>query len=108
MKIKIGAHQYEIVERSRAEDGMLNDGNYAYTLETGNMIVVDRDISMSKKQVTIMHELLHAIRFVNDGFPKPRKKDSFDDWEHYFINMYENNLLAILKDNVELTDWLLK
>jgi hypothetical protein len=107
MKIKIGAQEYEVVERSRQQDGMLNDGSYGYTLDGGNIIVIDKDIAISKKQVTILHEVLHAIRFNNDLLPKPKKKDDFDEWEHYFIGLYEGNLLAVLKDNPQLVEWLI-
>ena len=107
MNIKIGPQNYLLEERSKGEDGMLNDGNYAYTLDTGNLIVLDKDIATSKKQVTVLHEILHAIRFNSDGMIKPRKKDDFDVWEHYFIGLYENNLLGVLKDNPDLVEWLL-
>jgi Zn-dependent peptidase ImmA (M78 family) len=108
MILKINSQDYKVIERSRQEDGMLNDGSYAYTLDMGNLIVLDKDISQSKKQVTLMHEILHAIRFNNDALPKPRKKDSFEDWEHYFIAMYEGNLTAVLKENPQLVEWLTK
>ena len=106
MIIKVGAQEYKMVERTRVEDGMLNDGNYAYTLDQGNLIVIDKDIAKTKKQITLFHELLHAIRFDNDGMPKPGKKADYDEWEHYFIAMYESNLLAVLKDNSHLVEWL--
>lgn len=107
MNVKIGAHNYTILERTKDEDGMLNDGSHGYTLENNNLIVISKTISHSKKQVVLLHELLHAIRFVNDGMPKPKNKDDFEEWEHYFISLYENNLLAVLKDNPQLTEWML-
>jgi Mlc titration factor MtfA (ptsG expression regulator) len=106
MNIKIGPQNYVVEQRSRQNDGMLNDGSYGYTLDTGNIIIIDKDIAKSKQQVTLLHEILHAIRFNNDILPKPKKKDEFDDWEHYFIGLYEGNLLAVLKDNPELVEWL--
>lgn len=106
MVIKIGAHEYRIEFRSKSNDGMLNDNNHGYTLEENNLIVINKDLSDSKKQVVLFHELLHAIRFVNDGMPKPRKKDDFEEWEHYFIALYENNLLAVIKDNPQLVEWI--
>jgi Zn-dependent peptidase ImmA (M78 family) len=104
--IKIGAHNFAVQQRAKSEDGMLNDGNHGYTLETNNLIVIDKNLSQSKKQVVLLHELLHAIRFANDGMPKPRKKDEFEEWEHYFISLYESNLLAVLKNNPHLVEWL--
>ena len=105
MIIKIGSQNYTVKERSRHEDGMLNDGSYGYTLDNGNLIVIDRDVAKGKKQITLLHEILHAIRLNNDGLPKPRKKEDFEVWEHYFIGLYESNLLAVLKDNPELLKW---
>jgi Mlc titration factor MtfA (ptsG expression regulator) len=108
MIIKIGSQEYKVEERNSKDDGMLNDGNNGYTVEAGNLIVIDKNITKGKKQVTLLHEVLHAIRFVNDGMPKPRANDEFEEWEHYFIALYEDNLLAVLKNNPELKDWLIK
>lgn len=60
-----------------------------------------------KQKITLLHEVLHAIRMSNEGMPKPSKDDDFEAWEHYFIAMYETGLLAVLKDNPKLTEWLL-
>lgn len=103
---KVGAERFTIVERSPAEDGMLNDGCYGYTLDSGNLIVLQRDIPITKKQVTLLHEILHAIRMVNDGILKPKKEDDYEEWEHYFIGLWDNSLLAVFKENPELTEWL--
>ena len=108
MNIKIGAQEYKVEERNSQDDGMLNDGNHGYTVEAGNLIVLDKNIPKGKKQVTLLHEVLHAIRFVNDGMPKPKAKDDFEEWEHYFIALYEDNLLAVLKNNPDLKEWLTK
>jgi Mlc titration factor MtfA (ptsG expression regulator) len=106
MIIKVGSQRYTVEERSKTDDGMLNDGSYGYTLDNGNLIVIDKDVAKGKKQITLLHEVLHAIRLNNDGLPKPRKKDDFEAWEHYFIGLYENNLLAVMKDNPHLVKWL--
>ena len=107
-KVKVGPQVYEIIQRSINEDGTLNDGAHGYTLDSGNIIVVDSAINKTKKQVTILHEILHAIRMNNDGMPKPGKEDDFEAWEHYFIALYENNLLVVLQDNPKLVEWLTK
>jgi Zn-dependent peptidase ImmA (M78 family) len=108
LKVKIVSQNYKILFRSKSEDGMLSDGTVGYTLDQNNIIVIDADVAEDKQKVTVLHELLHAIRFINDGMPKPTAKDEFDSWEHFFINLYENNILAILKDNKNLRDWLLE
>jgi hypothetical protein len=37
---------------------------------------------------------------------KPRKSDDFETWEHYFIGVYEETLLIVLRDNPELLEYL--
>jgi hypothetical protein len=45
---------------------------------------------------------------VFDGIKKPGKKDDYDTWEHHFIGVFEAGLLAFLKDNPEVVEWLTK
>lgn len=105
--IKVGPQKFEIIQRDPKEDGMLNDGAYGYTLDNKNIIVLSSDLSNGKEKVTMLHEILHAIRMSNDGMPRPNKEDDFETWEHYFVAMYETGLLAVLKDNPKLVEWLL-
>jgi hypothetical protein len=52
-----------------------------------------------------MHEILHAMRMIfENGMPK--KKADFDEWEHFFIGVYENSFLMLMRDNPELMEWL--
>lgn len=106
--VKVGPQKFTIVERSPKEDGMLNEGAYGYTLDNSNTIVISSDASNGKKQITLLHEVLHAVRMSYDGMPKPSKDDDFETWEHYFIAMYESGLLAVFKDNPKLVELLLK
>jgi hypothetical protein len=105
--VKIGPQIFDIVERSAAKDGMLTDGSYGYTLDSKNLIVIDADIHISKKRVTLMHEVLHAARMVFDTGTKLKKTDDFEAWEHYFIGIWESSLLLVFKENPELLNWLL-
>ena len=105
--IKVGPQQFEIIEREPTQDGMLNDGCYGYTLDNRNLIVIAKGLGNGKQQVTLLHEILHAIRMNYDGMPRPTKEDDFESWEHYFIAMYEIGLLSVLKDNPKLVTWLL-
>lgn len=104
--IKIGAQIYKVVERHPNEDGTLSERNYGYTIELGNLIVIDSSQSLTKKQVTLMHELMHAIILVYCGYARPPKEAEIDEWEHYFIGLMEGNLLCVLKDNPKLLQWL--
>jgi len=106
-KVIIGAQVFEIVQRSSKEDGMLNDGNYGYTLDVPNVIVIDADLHETKKRVVLIHELLHASRMVFEPSIKPTEKDDYEAWEHHFINIFENSIVMILKDNPKLVEWLL-
>ena len=105
--IKVGPQKFDIIQRDPKEDGMLNDGAYGYTLDNKNVIVLSSYLSNGKEKVTMLHEILHAVRMSNDGMPRPSKDDDFECWEHYFIAMYETGLLAVLKDNPKLVEWLL-
>lgn len=103
-QVKIGPQTFTIEFRDPAKDGMLNDGSIGYTLDSGNLIVISKNISLSKQQVTLMHEILHAMRMIfENGMPK--KNASYEKWEHFFIGVYENAMLMLMRDNPELVEW---
>ena len=106
--VKVGTQVFNIIERSADVDGMLTDNTYGYTLDEKNLIVVDADIHKTKKQITLLHEILHACRMVFDNSLKPKKTDDFETWEHYFIGTIENSLLLVFSQNPGLIDWLLE
>lgn len=103
----IGTQVFDIVIRDRKDDGMLNDGTFGYTLSTENLIVLDSSLKLSKQRITLLHEVLHALHSVFDTSIKPTKKDDFETWEHYFIGVYEEGLLLVLRSNPELIKYLL-
>jgi Zn-dependent peptidase ImmA (M78 family) len=105
--VKVGVQVFDIIERTQKQDGMLNDGSYGYTIDTQNIIVIDSQMHISKKKVTVMHEILHAARMVFDNSVKPKKSDDFETWEHYFIGVWENSLIMVMRDNPELIEWLI-
>ena len=105
-KVKIAGQLYSIEERDSKQDGLLNESNYGYTLDQGNLIVIDKLLALSKKQQTLLHEIMHVIRMVNDGPKKPSKKDDYDVWEHHFIGILEADMLGFLKDNPDVVEWL--
>lgn len=106
-KVRVGSQWYDVVERSRHDDGMLNDATFGYTLDTENLIVIDSNLSLSRQQLTLWHELMHAARNVYDTSIVPKKNDSFDTWEHYFIGVWEESLLVLIRDNPGLLEYLL-
>lgn len=103
--VRIGPQVFDIEFRDPKTDGMLNDGNIGYTLDQGNLIVISSEISLSKQQVTLMHEILHSMRMVFES-GMPRTKADYSEWEHYFIGVYENSILMLMRDNPELMVWL--
>lgn len=106
-KVRVGSQWFDVVVRSRHDDGMLNDATFGYTLDTENLIVIDENISHSRQQLTLWHELMHATRNVYDTSVVPKKSDSFDTWEHFFIGIWEESLLVLLRDNPKLVGYLL-
>lgn len=107
-KILIGTQSWEVIERSRRVDAALNEDDYGYTLSKENRIVIDADLTDSRKRQTLFHEIMHAVRFTFGGYPTPKKSDDIDVWEHYFIGMYEEGLLLVLQTNPELLEFLLE
>ena len=112
-KVKIGAQDWTIVERSRDDDGMINDDSYGYTLQKSNFIVIDKNCPPSRKRQTLFHELFHAVRFSNgsSGIKPDMENIQSDDviytWEHYFIAMYEDTMLSVFRENPAIVDYLL-
>jgi Zn-dependent peptidase ImmA (M78 family) len=112
-KVKIGAQDWTIVERSRDDDGMINDDSYGYTLQKSNFIVIDKNCPPSRKRQTLFHELFHAVRFSNgsSGIKPDMENIPADDviytWEHYFIAMYEDTMLSVFRENPAVVEYLL-
>jgi hypothetical protein len=106
-KLKIGAQIFKVEERSVKQDGTLNDNSYGYTLDQGNLIVIDANIAFSKKQQTLLHEVIHALGMVHAaGMKQPGGKDEYEVWEHHFIGIWESPMLLFIKDNPEVIAWL--
>ena len=106
-RVKVGSQWFDVIERSRRDDGMLHDDTYGYTLDQENLIVIDSEIAFSRQQLTLWHELMHAARNIYDTSVMPKKSDSFETWEHYFIGVWEESLLVLIRDNPKLLEYLL-
>jgi len=107
-KVIVGSQVWKIVERSRTQDYALNDDSFGYTLNKENTIIIDSQITKSRKQQTLIHEIFHAIRYSFGNPVSPKKGDEVDTWEHYFIAMYEEGLLLVLRNNPEVLAYLLE
>ena len=106
--VRVGPQVFTITEATRKQDSLLNEGNYGYTLDQFNRIVIDKDMDKSKKQIIVMHELLHACWMVFETSVKPKDDSSFDVWEHYFIGIWESSIVLLFKDNPDLKEWMLE
>jgi hypothetical protein len=105
-QILVGTQVFEVIFRTPKEDGMLSEGSCGYTLDNESVIVIDATLPWSKQRQTFVHEMLHAMRMVFGSQTKPKKTDSFEDWEHYFIGIYEEVLLVVLRDNPGIVEYL--
>jgi hypothetical protein len=106
-RVKVGAQIFRVEERTVKQDGTLNDNSYGYTLDQGNLIVLDANIAFTKKQQTLLHEVIHAIGMVyGSGQKEPGAKDTYEMWEHHFIGIWESPMLSFIKDNPEVVAWL--
>jgi len=104
--VRIGSQVWEIHEESRKT--AYDDEVYGFCKNKESAIVVDAGLPLSLKRVTLLHELLHAIRFTYGGSFAPNKSTSYNEWEHYFIGLYEEPVLSMLRDNPELAAFLLE
>lgn len=105
--VMIGTQAWEIVEHKRRHDSELTDGSYGYTIDRDNVIVLDIEMSIGMKRVTLFHELLHAIRFIYGGSFRPKKDTTFEEWEHYWVGLYEEPIMLMMRNNPELMAFLL-
>jgi hypothetical protein len=106
-RVKIGPEVFEILFRDPGQDGMLGDGNYGYTLDSGNLIVISTAISLPKQRVTLMHEILHAARMIFEK-TTPKKDAKYGEWEHHFIGLFETSLVMLMRDNPDIVEWIQK
>lgn len=107
-KVRVGSQVWDIVEKPRKGDLSLSEDSFGYTLHRENLIILDSSMSASRKRQTVLHEILHAIRFSFGNPVTPKKTDEAEIWEHYYIAMYEEGLLLVLRDNPELLAYLLE
>lgn len=114
--VKIGHRTYTIHTRTEENDLKLRH-DLAYTMMTYDNIVLRENLSIGQARSTLVHELLHAIDAVYGGrwaTLNADEKDNDDDqvggtkdqWEHFFINLYQDPLVSLLRDNPKLVAFL--
>ena len=88
-KIVIGKHVYKV---HWDDFGGLLD-NYGTTDFNTNKICVDNTIANSRKELTLAHEIIHAL-FEDSGV-----REILKDNEEQVVRMLENKFYEFLKDN---------
>jgi hypothetical protein len=104
-KIRLGSQVWDVSVQKRKHAS--DDGHYGFTNAKDNTIVLDAELPESMLRTTLLHELLHAIGVTFGGSFKPAKATDYLDWEHYWIGLYEEPLVMLLRDNPELVGFLL-
>lgn len=112
--VKIGPREYKVRARDAVGDvGM--ERAYGYTNPEREIIVVRDDMSAGLLRETLLHEVMHAICNVSVNreakVPEQEDDESYEEyqsrWEHFFIETYETGVLMVLRDNPELSEFLL-
>lgn len=103
--VRIGSQLWEIKEQKRKHS--VDETHFGLTNVKDNTIIIDADQALTMKRVTLFHELLHAVRVTFGGSFIPGKGTSYDEWEHFFIGLYEEPVILMLRDNPDLVDFLL-
>lgn len=106
-RLKIGTQTWTVAEVKPKHNAAFAEGLYGQTMGKEQTIILDAEMPNDSKRITLFHELLHAIRFVFGGSYTPPPKTSFEEWEHYFIGIYEEPVVMVLRDNPELVAYLL-
>lgn len=114
-KVKIGQRTYKIYVRNVEADPILHD-SHAYTMGNFDNIIIGDHLSPARARSTLFHELLHAVKSV---YNNPSSKLDFKEhedteswelmnaWEHFFINLYDEAVVSMLRDNPTLVSFLI-
>lgn len=82
--VKIGGITYQVKIQNSWFESDESDGETFWTQEQGNTIYIREDLSQEAKEVTFLHECLHAINGVMD---------------HEFLDSLSEQFYQLLKDN---------
>lgn len=104
-EVKIGSQLWKIQEQKRKHSA--DPDNYGFTIDKDLSIIIDSEMPTSLKRTTLFHELLHAVRFTYGGSYSPPKSSTYAELEHYWIGLYEEPVVAMLRENPQLVAYLL-
>ena len=105
--VLIGQRVFTIEEQIAFTDTYI-DGNYGYVTFTSDRIVLRRDLTPSMRRSTLLHEVMHATRQVfAPNTPEPKTFENSRDMEHWYIGVWEESLLTVLRTNPDVAAFLL-
>lgn len=104
-RVRIGQTVYEVSTQKRKHSA--DASHWGFTSGQDATIVIDAEMPPALMRTTLVHEILHAIRYVFGGSFNPGKGTVYEEWEHYWIGLYEEPLVMVFRDNPELVEFLL-
>lgn len=110
-KIMIGHRDYKVLLRTPAEDAQLG-GAFGYHMTNEDNIVLDKTVTAPRMRAVLLHELFHCLTqqygnaYTND-VTRPKKELNVEEFEHFYIDLWENPLLEVMRANPLLMEfWL--
>lgn len=113
--IKIGPHRYKVLLKKHEDirlnspstvKAMSNIGQHflTYGLTDPNRmeICINKDLKLSMRQETLLHEVIHGILTETEGGVKLSTSE-----EEHLVQCLGFNLLQVLKDNPKFVEYLL-
>lgn len=105
--VLIGQRVFLIEERISFDDDTM-DTAYGYVTFNSDRIVLRRDLTEGMRRSTLLHEIMHATRQVfAPNCPDPKTFEKRMEMEHWFIGIWEESLLTVLRTNPDVTAFLL-
>lgn|SRR3990167_11070747 len=92
-KVKIGAHEYQIIKESDIGD---HDGRFGHTYVRKLKIYIDERVPQSQQEETFIHEVIHAICDQVRAFPL---SDAGTEEEEKAVQSIGHGIYQFLKEN---------
>jgi hypothetical protein len=104
--VMIGPYNFEIeyVSKEKLADGRSRQHDGGRLMTAALKIQVSGDTALGHQKVTVLHEIAHAIQLVVNEGGDWGEKFTEEEWVARTIPM----LLAVLRDNPAVSNWLLE
>lgn len=93
--VKIGAHQFEVINQLNMAD---DHQKYGQSYSGKNRIHIASDIPGSRQLETLMHEILHACWY-NQGLNEHKE---LKEYEEFLVNALAPIVYQVLVENQEI------